>query len=583
MLTSKFSRHQCPLFVLPHLRIYAVDTLSIFREVFKRPTMSDTRTITDAEWEVQKKIIERLYQNHTLSKVMSLMEEDHGFIAKKAQYTRKFKQWNFSKYSTSDKWKFVARELEKRKRDGKESETYINGKLIPNKKIKKETSRYLLPSYYNTLGTSPILQTPTGVEVCTPRGGDWEPRFVDYLHIPWFEFEEFIHRDVDFPRGNVHQRYPAFVPCDDRNLPGSLDIYSVNSSIPQFTLPEEQWNFHEIETNVQTGFDFDFPGDALSRYLSPSVEVADENQSPFNSHTSNEEARSVFADIIGDPYFSNDEDATHAVTSRLAGLLPERQDGELVRNVKKIFDLSSMVDASLQLLRYTVFLSSNNLLFDSQIDKLLKWMIKTDQSFLIERLIKIKTPSVEIFLSHLLLNATRLQEIDMVLAVLAHGIDVNTPIGRVYKRTALYQATRERDVHLVRLLLNAGANPNASITLDQKESPLQASVRLDNNHELIQILLNAGGDANVAPIDYWTPHTLLTSAVLNRDAALVRILLESKAEVNMMTKSSITALQAAALVNDVAIVQILVDAGADVDAPFGYRYETARVAAAEDG
>jgi hypothetical protein len=107
----------------------------------------------------------------------------------------------------------VARELEKRKHDGKESETYINGKLIPNKKIKKEISRYLLPSYYSTLGTGkwsldkqllktppvnslqvPSLQTPAGVEVCTPRG-EWEPRFVDYLHIPWFEFEEFIQRD----------------------------------------------------------------------------------------------------------------------------------------------------------------------------------------------------------------------------------------------------------------------------------------------------------------------------------------------------------------------------------------------------
>ncbi|CZR63647.1 uncharacterized protein PAC_13544 [Phialocephala subalpina] len=547
MLTSNFSRHQCPTSVLPHLSICAVDTLSIFREVFKRPTMSDTRTITDAEWEVQKKIIERLYQNQTLGEVMSLMEQDHGFIAKKAQYTRKFKQWNFSKNSTSDKWKFVARELEKRKRDGKESETYINGKLIPNKKIKKEISRYLLPSYYSTLGTVDILQAPspqppTGVEVCTPRGGEWEPRFVDYLHIP----------------------------C-------------INSSIPQFTLPEEQWNFHEIETTAQTGFAFDFSGDAPARCLSPSVEVADENQSPLTSHTSNEEARSIFASIIGDPYLSNDEDATYAVTSRLDGFLPERQDGELVRNVKKIFDLSSMVDASLQLLRYTVFLSSNDLLFSSQIDKLLKWMIKTDQSFLIERLIKIKTPSVEIFLSHLLLSATRLQEIDMVLAVLAHGIDVNTPIGRVQKSTALYEATRKRDVHLVRLLLNAGANPNASITFSQMESPLQASVRSDNNHELIQILLDAGGNANVAPIDSWTPHTLLTSAISNGDAALVRILLESKAEVNMMTKYSITALQAAASVNDVEIVQILVDAGADVDAPFGNRYETARVVAAKNG
>jgi hypothetical protein len=44
--------------------------------------MPDTRTITDAEWEVHKNVIERLYQNKTLSEVMSLMEQDHGFIAK---------------------------------------------------------------------------------------------------------------------------------------------------------------------------------------------------------------------------------------------------------------------------------------------------------------------------------------------------------------------------------------------------------------------------------------------------------------------------------------------------------------------
>jgi len=44
--------------------------------------MSDTRTITDAEWEVHKTVIERLYQNKTLSEVMTLMEKDYGFIAK---------------------------------------------------------------------------------------------------------------------------------------------------------------------------------------------------------------------------------------------------------------------------------------------------------------------------------------------------------------------------------------------------------------------------------------------------------------------------------------------------------------------
>ncbi|KAF4628877.1 hypothetical protein G7Y89_g9276 [Cudoniella acicularis] len=502
--------------------------------------MTDTRTITDAEWGVHKGVIEKLYQNKTLSEVMTLMKQDHGFIAKKAQYTRKFKQWNFSKNSTSDKWKFVARKLEKRKHEGKESETYINGKLIPNKKIQKEISRYTLHSYYSTLGT------------------------------------------VEFTRRQVHQHYPAFTPCDNWNLPGFLDIYSINSPVPQLPLPEQQWSFHDIEATPQTDFAFDFSGDNSTPYLRPSVEAADEIQSPLTPHTPNEEARSIFADIIGDPYLPCEEGVTSATTSRLDGFLPERQDGELVRNVKKIFDLSSMVDASLQLLRYTVFLSSNGLLLNSQIDKLLRWMIKTDQSFLIERLIKIKTPTVEIFLSHLLLSATRLQEIDMVLAALAHGIDVNIPAGHVPKTTALFEATANQDVHLVRLLLNAGANPNASIAFSQRQSPLQASVRSRNNHELVQMLLDAGGDANVAPVDFWAPNTLLTSAASDRDAALVKILLESKAEVNMMTKSSITALQAATSTNEVEIVQTLVDAGADVDAPFGNRYGTARVAAAED-
>jgi ankyrin repeat protein len=172
----------------------------------------------------------------------------------------------------------------------------------------------------------------------------------------------------------------------------------------------------------------------------------------------------------------------------------------------------------------------------------------------------------------------------MVLAVLAHGIDVNTPAGDVPKTTALYEAATNQDVHLVRLLLNAGANPNASSASNQSKSPLQESVRSfwsKYNHELVQMLLDAGGNANVAPTDY-IPNTLLTSAALGGDADLVRILLKSKAEVNMMTKSSVTALQAAASANKAEIVQILLDAGANVDAPFGNQYQTARVAAAED-
>jgi hypothetical protein len=50
--------------------------------------MSDTRTITDAEWGGHKTVIESLYQNKTLSEVMALMEQDYGFIAKLAAHVQ---------------------------------------------------------------------------------------------------------------------------------------------------------------------------------------------------------------------------------------------------------------------------------------------------------------------------------------------------------------------------------------------------------------------------------------------------------------------------------------------------------------
>jgi hypothetical protein len=70
-----------------------------------------------------------------------------------AQYIGKLDQWGFKKNSTDEKWKFIARTLEKRELDGKESDTYINGKLVPRKRVKKEVSRHCLPSWQATAMT----------------------------------------------------------------------------------------------------------------------------------------------------------------------------------------------------------------------------------------------------------------------------------------------------------------------------------------------------------------------------------------------------------------------------------------------
>jgi len=131
--------------------------------------MLDTRKIPEAEWQIYKEEIQFLYLTEKKSReaVMTAMEKSYEFQARfadyclfviclinftdwcnsKAQYTRKFERWGFKKNSTDAQWKLIARRLQKRSLEGKESETYLDGKLVPRKKVKKEVSRHSLPSW----------------------------------------------------------------------------------------------------------------------------------------------------------------------------------------------------------------------------------------------------------------------------------------------------------------------------------------------------------------------------------------------------------------------------------------------------
>jgi hypothetical protein len=128
--------------------------------------MKGVRKIPPSEWEPHMETIKTLYltQNKRLADVVIIMGDLHGFrarlvkfahircpgfhltICSNAQYIRKLKECGIEKNSTNDKWKYIARQLEKRALEGKESEIYINGRLIPKKKVKKEVSRYAVPS-----------------------------------------------------------------------------------------------------------------------------------------------------------------------------------------------------------------------------------------------------------------------------------------------------------------------------------------------------------------------------------------------------------------------------------------------------
>jgi hypothetical protein len=47
----------------------------------------------------------------------------------------------------ASEWKYVAHVIQKRKREGLESDIYFNDTLIPPKKVKKEASRHAIPTY----------------------------------------------------------------------------------------------------------------------------------------------------------------------------------------------------------------------------------------------------------------------------------------------------------------------------------------------------------------------------------------------------------------------------------------------------
>ncbi|KAH7007352.1 ankyrin repeat-containing domain protein [Ilyonectria destructans] len=69
--------------------------------------MTPARRVPATEWDAHTVQIHTLYvvENKTLAETMTRMKEEHGFLATKAQYVRKLKDWGIEKNSTSEQWK----------------------------------------------------------------------------------------------------------------------------------------------------------------------------------------------------------------------------------------------------------------------------------------------------------------------------------------------------------------------------------------------------------------------------------------------------------------------------------------------
>ena len=119
-------------------------------------------------WEPYKDIMKRLFltEDKTYDEVMRLMEQGEykfrarysqsqifqscyltKFVNSKAQYERQFGKWNFRKNRKQHDWASASRIIKRRKRDGKDSNVYIDGVLLAAKKVRKESSRNDRPPY----------------------------------------------------------------------------------------------------------------------------------------------------------------------------------------------------------------------------------------------------------------------------------------------------------------------------------------------------------------------------------------------------------------------------------------------------
>lgn len=328
--------------------------------------------------------------------------------------------------------------------------------------------------------------------------------------------------------------------------------------------PTFQWNPQDAENSNS------FP--LNDKEASPTVPI----------EITNHEARALLAEGLGASVNPESADYIAEISSQLDEITIERHDGEIVKNVKNLSG-SSGLNASFVAVRYLVFLSYNNLLSDTHTDKFMRWAIRNKIFWVLEYFIGFKIPAAEIFMSNLLLSATRQNHIDTVRKLLVMGADANASAGKYIRRTALQQATLNQNAHLVKLLLKWGADPNASTGTGKVPTPLQEAVSVPNNLELVEILLLAGADVNIPPNESVFESTLLECAASFGDVEMVSLLLKAKAPVNLMPNTCQTALQAAASYGKEEIVQMLLDARADVDAPTGVIYADARKAAAKNG
>jgi len=373
-------------------------------------------------------------------------------------------------------------------------------------------------------------------------------------------------------------------PTSPHNLPTRSGIY-MSVSYPSGSTGLPSTPLHE-GWNIPTGFTSE---GLLEPTTSGMLHMGEESQllpsvQPRALSTLEEasrEARELLGGCLNASIDPDSPEYVSKISSCLEDIAIERCNGDLVRHIETLSSGTSARDTTLQLLRFAVYLTSNNFLSGQKVDTLLRWIIRSGGFSSVVRLLDTGAPSVEIFAVNLLVSAARLGELGVARTLIAKGISLDSVVGAGggEKVTALQEAVRRRNTVLVRLLLDAGANPNSHDKCSGagRTALLDAITGRSGGLEIAEMLIGRGADVNIQ-VKCWAGSTVLKAAVYDDDIDTVRMLLRAGADPDDFNGE--TALQIAAWRDDVEMVEAVLDTGADVNCPAGkaYKYDCEKAA-----
>ncbi|KAJ9297660.1 hypothetical protein DTO271G3_4435 [Paecilomyces variotii] len=516
----------------------------------------------EAEWQKHRDELEFLWleQRWTAERIRDYMSQKHGFHQNKYQYSRQFKQWGFKKNTSDERWKFIAHRREKRKRDGKDpGPVSLDGRLVPESKVRKETSRHvtLTSQYMGIEGSDP--KTPEGVIVGTPPSGITGAVSLSNDSSDVFAMDWCQDLSIDIPNLDASTLFQPAIG---------------DSHAFQFELPELSSSVHcypGVEVPAAPSFDLGhvtlehcFP--ELASAVTPTSVDGNSHIQHISSSMSNEiaeEARFTLLQNLRRLWFDHDNNFISVLEPITIGGV----NSDLKKRAQAIFQSSSPENLS-HYLNLCIYLSSNNMMHLRASEKLVSLIAKSRSQPRLRALLVSTTTTTEIFMSNLLVGAAAVGDVEICRTLIEAGADLDAPSGLGMRTTALHRALLFGKMECVRMLLKAGADPN--LIMDG-ETPLHIACSTRSSLDAVRLLLQFG--AHVNPAQNSARLTPLQLAVQAGEPDLVQLLLDSKANPNSFTTSSEgSALQIACSDSrNAKIVELLIAAGADIDSRPGYQ------------